>query len=671
MSGFENLPQAIQPNLDPLTAEETAFPDQELSDEVALSIVLQDVATAERFRQSKNQQAEMDHADNLVRAYVKPRVWPGTDKPRANLGMPLVLDAIEKLMPTLHGAFFTSDPPFQLEPRGKTTPEAARAKGHVLAWAVEQANFKEEIRLGLKTVLQYGVMVGSWGWKTTEKTVKTYEKEESGNVVSKPEVIYINHPTYQNWDLHNIMVDSGCRTQDVRKGKFTIKQYFLDAIDLDDLRDKPEYKNIPTREQLAQILARKEEPATDSMSASKPTTHHELQAEQKTADTSVDPLLQPLEILEYWSADRVITVLQRTIVIRNEENEFWCLPDVSCAFIDVLNSFGGFGVAKLLSGEQRLEQGVINSWIDSLALILNPAYQLQKGMGAGTQRIEVSPGKVVTESGKLEPLTTPSVTVEAMGAIAASEQRANNRVGANGGSDMPNQAMRTAEGVNAFSASVVEKLQYFIEIFTDLVFVPVLEAFLSLCADKLTPKDINAILSDREGQEFNGDILDVYNANVKIKVLASSKLAAKKAAVQIVPMLITMLQSAAVQNSLVAQKKKFNYVELLDETIELLGWDIESLIQDMTDDDMKRAMAMNQAAGKVQGDTALQAQKHQDKLEEINEQGTVRAGVKAVQHVFDSAADDPQKDTQLAESLLGGGQPQGQLSGTPGVSNGQ
>jgi hypothetical protein len=666
MSGFEQLEQAIQPTLDPLLPEEVAFQDEELSDEVALSIVLQDVVIAESFRQSKNQVADMDDAERLYRAEVKPRSWPdGT--PKSRIGMPLVLEAIEKILPTIYYAFFTSDPPFILEAKGKTTADAARAKAHVLDWAIKQAGFKEEIRLGLKTVLQYGFMIGSWGWKTSEKTIKTYYRDDAGNVKAKKDVIYINHPTYENLELRHVLVDPSCRTHDVRKGaKYIIKQLFITANDLDDLRNDPTYKNVPTREELALILSQREEPATDSMSGNKLNTTRDLQAEQETKETSVDPLLQPLELLEYWSNDRVIVALQRKIVIRNEASEFDRLPNVSCAFIDVLGAMQGFGVAKLLGGEQRLETGVINSWIDQLAMVLNPAYQMQKGLGAGTQSIKVSPGKVITESGELKPLSAVSVTTEALNAVATSEARANRRVGANGGGDMPTQALRTAEGVQAFSTSVVEKLQYFIEIFTELVFVPVLEAFLELCAGHLTPKQINEILSERDGKEYAGDILDVYNASCDIKILASSKLAAKKAAIQLVPLLVQMLQSDAVQDSLVIQGKKFNYAELLEQTMELMGWDIDALIQDMTPDDMKRAMAMNQAAGKAQADASLQAQKHQDKLEEINEQGTVRAGVQAVKHIFQSSADDPQTDQQLAQSLLG--QPQ---QGTPEGLNGQ
>ena len=38
-------------------------------------------------------------------------------------------------------------------------------------------------------------------------------------------------------------------------------------------------------------------------------------------EVSVDPMLKPLEVLERWTDDKVITVLQRKLVIRNDKGE--------------------------------------------------------------------------------------------------------------------------------------------------------------------------------------------------------------------------------------------------------------------------------------------------------------------------------------------------------------
>jgi hypothetical protein len=152
----------------------------------------------------------------------------------------------------------------------------------------------------------------------------------------------------------------------------------------------------------------------------------------------------------YITKDRVIVVLQRKVILRNDDNDDECLPFLSASFIEVLNAFWGFGVGMLLQGEQKLETGVSNAWIDALALKLSPWFHRKKGVAAGSQNIQISPGKVVNDDGELTPGETESVSQEALNVIQVSEARARRRVGANFGSEMPTQAMRTAEGVQEF-----------------------------------------------------------------------------------------------------------------------------------------------------------------------------------------------------------------------------
>src|ERR1039458_8676909 len=166
---------------------------------------------------------------------------------------------------------------------------------------------------------------------------------------------------------------------------------YTDANGLERLKENDCYKNIPTMEELRSILAQKAANTKESMQGTKDFTWRDLQAEPQTQGAQTgDPLAQPLELVEYWSDDRVITVLQGVIVIRNEQHEFPVKPFVTCAFIDVIGSAYGFGVAKLLSGEQRFQAGVINTWIDQLALILNPVFQTKKGLASGAQNVKFS-----------------------------------------------------------------------------------------------------------------------------------------------------------------------------------------------------------------------------------------------------------------------------------------
>lgn len=641
MAGFESLPGAQAPAtaFGEIQSSEVAFAGQSIEDATAMKLVLQDVQLAQNYVLSKVGPTDWENADNRYRAYVNPKPWPGTDVPRSNLSMPVILEAIEKLMPVLHLSFFSDKQPFLCLPLGKTSPEAARANAKVLLWAIKESGFKEEIRRCLKSWLLYGFCAAQWGWQTVPKTRKKFELVPQGEGkhprVKKTEESYeISHPTIKQLDLRNVFFDPSLREQDCRKGGWVCAQIFSDARVLDDLREDPDYKNVPTREQLAEILSMKAEQTTDSMSGTKSFSNRELQALPQTQAGSVDPLRQPLEFLEYVTDDTVITVLQRTLVIRNQPNEFKKKNFLSAAFIDVLGSMYGFGVAKLLAGEQSLQIGVLNSWVDQLALQLNPSYQAQTGVGGGSQNLKLSPGKIINHSGELKPLARESVSAEALGAIQSSEVRATRRVGANSADYMPTQALRTAEGVNSFASDIANKLQYSIEIFSDLVFIPALEAFLEVCKDNLQPEDINRILSEDEGKAYAGDILDVYHASCNIQVLSSTKLAARRAAGQLVPLILQTASAQPMQDALTAQGKKFNYAELLAEAVDLAGWDCDSLIIDATPEEINRAMMMKAGAQKASQESQVLEQEHQNKMQEIDAAGLARAGNTVIKHVL-------------------------------------
>jgi hypothetical protein len=441
--------------------------------------------------------------------------------------------------------------------------------------------------------------------------------------------------------LKNIGFDSACYQQNVYTGaKFVFKQLMIDANDLHDMRaDTEHYKNIPDDDQLREILSHKNEPTEDSLAADKRATWREFQASIDADATSKDPLMQPLEYIEYHSNDHVFGVLQRKIVIRNQANEKRHLPARSCAFIDILGSAWGFGIARLLAGEQRLQVGVACNWVDSLALVLNPVYQLMKGLGPGTQNVPVSPGKVINLNGELKPLLTPDISMPAMGAIESSESRAAKRVGANGGDMMPKQALRTGAGVNALTGDVVQRLQYFLEIFVNNIYIPVLEEFLEDCFDQLQPEQINHILTEEQGKAWEGDIADVYNAQCSVDVIAGANLMARQAAAQLLPMILSTMSSSAVQDALQVKGDYFDFEEVCKEALDIFGWDLDTLFHKMTPEMLQRMNQKNQAMSAGVAAANLQNQKHDNKLSEINEKGTVEAGVSLVKTAVKGNAD--------------------------------
>lgn len=675
--GFEQLKPAINEGLggEPITAEELAALYRAAEEEVdrkdtdnqteqpdpaevaALKLVQQNIVIAEQYVGSKRIPADMDRIDNLYRAWVAPKNWPNTNQPRAHLGNPLVLESIENIISQVHMAFW-ADPegPFLLEARGKTPQRAARAMGKVVKFALKASRAKEEFRKTLKSTLLYPQGVIRWGWQSYTHSKREWCRDAEGKLTKKEKYTDMVIPCAENVELRNFFVDPGLRNQDVRNAKWVIAQFFTDGYGLQDLKDDPRYFNIPDEDQLRVILADgKDEPTVDSGSGTKQQSFREYQAEKQDQVSSADPMQQPLEILEMVTCDQVICVLQRKIVIRLEENEFNEINYNSSAFIDVLGSWFGFGIGKLLEGDQKFTQGVLNAWIDGLSIALQPVWHRKKGVGAMSQNIAVSPGKVVNDDGDLAQLPLEGKTQESLAAVDAAEARASRRIGANAGPEMPNQAMRTAEGVNAFTSGVQTRLQYFIDIWADLVFIPVIEKYVELCKEHMDPEHLKMILGDTDEQEYEGDLLEVYNGTFNIDVLPATKLAAKRAMAQLLPMLLQLFQSEPVQNALAAQKKKVDYVELVEQAMDLTGWPSDDIIVDATDEDVARYVQTRPGVMAAQLQAKNQAQQQQNALEQIEAKGTTQAGVAVVKHVLDqSAQPEPAGTGSLADELAGG-----------------
>jgi hypothetical protein len=662
--GFGALPESVDTSaafsaVANFTEEHTAFRDEPYDDATALGLVLTDVSAGIAFLQSKALlPALVDTSNDLIFGLQKPRVW-ADGKPRANLPIYAVMEGIEKLMPVFYMSLFGTGKrrPFVVSPVGKTSAEAARAKASVLAWAIKQAGLKEEMRLTLKQCLSYGFCCGWWGWEQKNVRERVYTKNASGHVKGKWKDILLNLPKFENVDLKNFSFDAQCKRQDVQKGaRWVAKQVMITANTLDGWREDLDtygraeldedgkktgkrVSRIPDRETLRRVLTTDREQTEDTFSGQKRAVWREFQAQLDTEAGSADPLMRPLEYIEYWTEDHVIGILQRKLCIRLSENEYNETPARTCAFIDVLGSAWGFGVARLLAGEQRFQSGVANSWIDSLALVLNPVFQALKGVGPGTQNIPLAPGRVITETSELKPLVTPDVSGAATAAMANSEARASKRIGAEGGVNLPTQALRTGSGVQALTGDVIQRLQYFLEIFINMIYLPTLEKFMLLCMENLQPEDINRILTEEEGKEWSGSIEEVYNAKIDIDVLAGADLTAKAASAQLAPMIIQLLSAPAVQTSLQIQAKKFDYANWAADMLDAQGFDVDLYFQNMTPDDLKRMQEQNAAYAKGQQDQAVEAQKHQNNLEAINEKGTVQAGVAAVKKAMESHID--------------------------------
>jgi hypothetical protein len=387
----------------------------------------------------------------------------------------------------------------------------------------------------------------------------------------------------------------------------------------------------------------------------------EFKAMPRWQDPSRDPNLQPLELVEYTTDTKCISVLNRKLCIKNEPNSLGRINYLSINFADVIDSWYGLGITQLLAGEQRLQQGVINSRLDELALRLSGTFLRTRGANTPTQQLRMRPGGIIdTDDAKgVQMIQYPPALVDAFTEVDASDSRAQRRTGANqlvtqGTAPSQGQLGRTSAGIQTANAALGSRMAYWMDQICQLMFVPALQSIFEMDQMWLPEEEIRDYFADELEEAFQGDPLDVKNAELKFSVLAGSKLRQRQMMLQVAPVLTQLLQLAPVLDAISDQQKKVDWVEMMQMLIDAVGWPgAQKLIVEMTQDDMQRQQQKQQMALQMN----QIAMKHQAAMQEIEQKSAGQAGVHIVRGLVDHM--DPEKRMNALQTMQQMMTPQG------------
>src|SRR5579883_148850 len=154
----------------PIEKKELAWPGEIPPDTAILKRVIQDINQSEHYIYTRGWPTEWLRYERLYLFQVPIQFWEGTQIPRAHLGVPLVYEHVESTLPQVMLGLFSDVPPFESRPYPGTSEDAARANDALLAWELKRSNFREELRLGVKSALIYGTGIWKWGWKRETRT---------------------------------------------------------------------------------------------------------------------------------------------------------------------------------------------------------------------------------------------------------------------------------------------------------------------------------------------------------------------------------------------------------------------------------------------------------------------------------------------------------------------
>jgi hypothetical protein len=438
----------------------------------------------------------------------------------------------------------------------------------------------------------------------------------------------VSYPWLKFCDLRTILIDPGCRTGDIRDAKWIIHRDYATYADLKLLRNLPGY-DIPSDAQLKMIfISNPTSTGTDNIPMTIPEgmygyIQHALPRNYKT---SADPMQTPLEILERWDNEKVISILScngHNILIRNEANPYKKKPFLSANWRDIPDCFYGQGLGILLGSEQLVEQGVTNLALDLLAYGLQPVAVRKKGFNTLTQNIRWRQGGIIDVDEDVEKafkfLTMPSVPSEAWQAIAQSQAAGASNSGANeqvvqgvSAAGARSTGMRSGTGAAAVIQANASRLDGPTSRFIRQIFEPWLEIMDDLNNDLLPTDVLNEIVGDKLGKDFQVDHIEFREGRLEYEVLAGAKLGAKKEMAQFLPVMIQLMTAPAFNQGVTDAGYKWDPIAIFQAFAAAAGWKYaQKFLRPMTEQEQQQRDANSPAALAARQQQAQQQQQDQ------------------------------------------------------------
>lgn len=623
--------------------------DDKWSDSYAKAVVRSDFAYAEAYRTHAHDW-RFRNASELYLAWAGQRYWDGTRVPRSSLGIYVVFEQVESMLPKIVDAI--ADP----EAYNFYAQRSDRAD-HAMAWRrlteeqMGEVNAREHIRRIVKSSLVYGNGIGETGFEdyynedvqfTRSQSVKqmgmtyhpiagpipvpqkidvNYSRKVSNKKKSRPYLRYVS--------IIDFYVDPNCESTMLQDAGYVIKRQYLRAEQIKDLKGLKGF-NIPDDKTLSEMSKAK---TTSNQDVTKLSTElFRYNMWNPAMDYSSDPAQKRIECIEYTTNDRKVWMLNRDTVIYNQLNRYGKINYWSMHYADVLDRWHALAISDVAEGEQRLQQSITNARIDELALSIHRPMVKRRGVTIPAYQLKVRPGVVIeTEvpEGDIKQLQVQNITQQAYIEVQASESRVQRITGvtdlaalgtpSSGG----NAAARTATGVNTQAGATQDRMKYYVSNAESLFIEPVLNEWILLNKKFLDVHEAALwLMTDPDFK--NLDPLDVMNCQVKAECRASVRMGARMGFLQIFPQISQVLFNPEMIQLLGQQQKKtMNVEEWIRMAMDAINYAPRNpLIIDLTP---QQQQAMNQpppaekakaliAAQQIQADTAKHTMANKTKL---------------------------------------------------------
>ena len=334
-----------------------------------------------RFRWSEQWRRPWD--DKWLRWYktfrgIVPKL-PEGEEDRSNLHIPYTYSTVDAVRSKLLTACFANRPYVSFVPKDADDVENAKNMETLVDSQMNRTDVEFMVRMYtlITDMLIYGGCPYEVGWRYELRKIKRKVPmvDESGILLGyeeqEIEVVNWDDPDFQPFMIDDLYPDpEGTSIDDC---SWVIRRRYITRKELEAKIDEGIYK-VKDLEAINQAGDRISEGKQDRLAA--------IGAADAYADEA-DVGGRRYELLEMWEDDRVTTVINRTEVIRDEENPFWHgKKPFGFAKFDPLNGeFYGISLVEVIEHLQAELNTTRNQRIDATSQTINRMWIVLKGMG--------------------------------------------------------------------------------------------------------------------------------------------------------------------------------------------------------------------------------------------------------------------------------------------------
>lgn len=320
---------------------------------------------------------------------------------QSNIWVPLSFSTIETVVPRL----VSNRPQIDVLPREPNDDRYAQIMGKVIDYQWDQMNMNVILPEAVKEMCIYGTVVLKVSWYkeedyVIEKQSVDEDMPELGQVEVKEKKTIYNAPKVEIVDLYDFFIDPKATTID--NAEWVIHRSMRTYDYLHEMSEEGKYKNIAMLKDEGSSFAMNDD---------------EKQQRRSTIGISVPEVQKDeklIEILECWWDDRVVTIANRKIVIRDQKNPFrhGKKPFVHCVDQKIPHEFYGMGELEPIETLQYELNDRRNQRMDNVTLVLNRMWGVVNGKNVDEDELVSDAGGVIhmDEPNAVIPFVMPDVT---------------------------------------------------------------------------------------------------------------------------------------------------------------------------------------------------------------------------------------------------------------------